>query len=105
MSEPSSDSSISVAVIGAGAFGKNHARVYRELASASESLKLAGIVDVDAEQARRVGQEFGCPAFTSVDELLAQTEVHAASVAVPTVAHAEVSCQLMQAGIDVLIEK
>ena len=105
MSEPSSDRQISVAVIGAGAFGKNHARVYRELASAGGTVKLAGIVDVEPERAQRLAKEFGCPAFASVADLLAKTEGHAASVAVPTSAHAAISCQLMQAGIDVLIEK
>src|SRR5690242_16206250 len=105
MSESSFNGPISVAVIGAGAFGKNHARIYRELANAGESLKLAGIVDTNTERAGQVAQEFGCPAATSVDDLLSNTQVHAASVAVPTVAHAKISCQLMKAGIDVLIEK
>ncbi|HUI52946.1 MAG TPA: Gfo/Idh/MocA family oxidoreductase [Terriglobales bacterium] len=88
-----------VAVVGCGEFGRNHARVYREM----ESAELAGIFDEDRERAARVAQEFQTKAFQSVEEL--RGAVDAASVAVPTVAHREVGCQLMDMGFDVLVEK
>jgi predicted dehydrogenase len=96
---------IPVAVVGAGAFGRNHARVYHELAAADPGLTLAGVVDTDLERAQAVASQFGAPAFASVGELLAKTRVDAASVAVPTVHHLSVARELMQAGVDVLIEK
>lgn len=52
-----------------------------------------------------MGAEFGVPAFASVAELLAKIRIQAASVAVPTVQHLEVSRALLQAGVDVLVEK
>jgi len=97
----SPDQKIRVAVIGAGAFGRNHARVYRQLQH--EGTELAAIVDTDSARAAAVSREFGNPPCLSLDEL--RGRVDAASVAVPTVEHLKVARALMEAGIDVLIEK
>jgi predicted dehydrogenase len=90
---------IRVAVVGAGEFGKNHVRVYSELNGA----QLIGVVDQDFARAQQRAQEFRCAAFKGIEEL--RGKVDAATVAVPTVAHAEVGCRLMELGIDVLVEK
>src|SRR6185437_14961790 len=99
------DRTLSVAVIGCGAFGRNHARVYHELAKAGECVKIAGVVDVDGSRADSLAREFGCQAYSSAEELLSSGGVDAASIAVPTLDHAAVARQLMRAGVDVLIEK
>jgi len=90
---------IRVAVVGCGEFGRNHARVYREM----EFAQFAGIVDTDTARAASFAQEFQTQPFPSLDAM--QGHVDAVSVAVPTIAHAEVGCRLMQLGMDVLIEK
>jgi len=87
-----------------GAFGRNHARVYRDLAQKGE-VEFAGIVDFDHARASAVAAEFGARAFTSLDELLRDAKPDAASVAVPTIEHLNVARKLMEAGVDVLIEK
>jgi len=94
-----------VAVIGVGAFGRNHARVYAELAKQGEPVELAAVCDANPERAAELAMEFRSQAFTSLDQLLQKGNIHAASVAVPTVHHLEVARTLMEAGIDVLIEK
>jgi predicted dehydrogenase len=92
-------------VIGVGAFGRNHARVYHQLQQAG-SVRLVGVVDPDTVRADAIALEFGCKAFGSVEQMLTtHSEVQAASVAVPTVLHLEVAGTLMEAGVDVLIEK
>jgi len=92
-------------VIGVGAFGRNHARVYQQLQQAG-SVRLVGVVDPDTARADAVALEFGCKSFGSVEQMLmTHSEVQAASVAVPTVLHLEVARALMEAGVDVLIEK
>lgn len=101
----STDGTLSVAVIGCGAFGRNHARVYHDLQKSGERVRLAGVVDVDRSRADSLAREFDCNAYASIEELLSAGGVDAASVAVPTVHHAAVARQLMQAGVDVLIEK
>jgi predicted dehydrogenase len=101
-----SDQHIDVAVIGAGAFGRNHARVYHQLAQQGEGVSLAAVVDADVARADAVAQEYGSRAFGSVEQLLGtRREIQAASIAVPTVHHLEVARTLMEAGVDVLIEK
>ena len=90
---------IRVCVVGAGEFGRNHARVYREMAN----VELVGVVDENTQRADLIAQEFGIRAFKGIAEL--EGAVDAASVAVPTVSHAEVGCRLMAMGIDVLVEK
>ena len=69
-------------------------------------MRLVGVVDPDTARADAIAREFSCKAFGSVEQMLTtHSEVQAASVAVPTVLHLEVSRNLMEAGVDVLIEK
>ena len=90
---------IRVAVVGTGEFGRNHARVYGEL----DGAELVGVFDENPERAAAVAAEFQTPVLTRLEELLGRAD--AASVAVPTVAHAEVGCRLLEMGLDVLVEK
>ncbi len=96
-----------VAVIGAGAFGRNHARVYRALGEEGFPVQLVAVVDTDPQQGAQASAEFGTPSFNSVASLLADPaiSVDAASVAAPTAHHLDAARALMEAGIDVLIEK
>jgi predicted dehydrogenase len=97
---------INVAVMGVGTFGRNHARVYQQLAQEGEAVRLVGVVDNDVARADAAAREFGCRSFGSIEQLVTtHSEIQAASVAVPTVHHLKVASDLMEAGIDVLIEK
>jgi predicted dehydrogenase len=86
-----------------GSFGRNHARVYHELQKQNQGVELVAVVDNDTAQAQAVAAQFGCLAFSTVEELFGRVE--AVSVAVPTIHHRSVAAALMAAGIDVLIEK
>src|SRR5258706_8457954 len=90
---------IRVAVVGAGEFGRNHARVYREIQGA----ELVGVYDKNTERAQAAAAEFRTHAFAALDELAGRAD--AASVAVPTAEHAQIGCRLMEMGLDVLVEK
>jgi len=93
-------------VVGVGVFGRNHARVYKELEQQGEPVRLLGVVDPDTSRADAVAREFGCKAFGSVQQLLTtHSEVQAATVAAPTGHHSSVAGQLIKSGVDVLIEK
>jgi predicted dehydrogenase len=86
-------------VAGAGAMGRNHARVYSQLAG----VELTAVYDADPERAAAIAGEFGAKPVSSLEELAELVDV--ASVAVPTVAHREVGCRLMELGTHVLMEK
>jgi predicted dehydrogenase len=93
-------------VIGAGAFGRNHARVYHQLAQEGAPVRFVGVVDPDTARADAVARDFNCRSFGSIDQLITtHSEVQAASVAVPTIHHFKIAQQLMEAGVDVLLEK
>jgi predicted dehydrogenase len=88
-----------VAVVGTGQFGRNHCRVVHESARA----ELSAVVDIDAARVEEAAATYGAPALGNAAELAGK--VDAAIVAVPTSAHEDVACRLMEAGIDVLVEK
>jgi predicted dehydrogenase len=90
---------IRVAVVGAGAFGANHTRVLAEL----PETELSGVFDLDAERAKALTSKNGGRVFRSLDEISAFSD--AAVVAVPTRAHADVGCALLERGLDILVEK
>ncbi len=90
---------VRVGVAGAGVFGRHHLRVL----GGSERAELVAAVDKDAARAAQAAEEFGCRSSGDWRDLIGQ--VDAAVVAVPTTAHAEVGCGLLEAGIDVLVEK
>jgi predicted dehydrogenase len=95
-----------VAVAGAGAFGRNHLRVYRELESAGLGVALVAAVEPDPVRAADAAAKYSIPVFPTVEKLLAaDLKLNAASVAVPTVHHRAAASELLAAGLDLLIEK
>ena len=95
-----------VVVVGAGAFGRNHLRVYRELQQAGKDIELVGVVDRDPATLAAAAAKFDVPGFETIENCLAAVgKVDAASVCVPTVHHATAAAPLLVAGIDLLIEK
>ncbi len=96
-----------VAVVGVGAFGRNHLRVYRELEAAHPGLvALTAIVEADAVTREAAAARLNLPAYASVHDLLgSRHRPDAASICVPTIHHAAVAEVLLANGVDVLIEK
>jgi len=101
---PASDP-LRVAVVGAGAFGRNHLRVYRELEQAGQAVQLVTVVDRDPGVAAEAAQRFGVPGFETIEACLAAGPLDAASICVPTVHHASAAEPLLAAGVDLLVEK
>ncbi|HVU48446.1 MAG TPA: Gfo/Idh/MocA family oxidoreductase, partial [Terracidiphilus sp.] len=100
------EANIRVAVAGTGAFGRNHLRVYRELETAGHGVTLAAAVEPNPERAEETAAQYGIHVFSSIDELLAaDLKLDAASVAVPTVHHHAVASALLDANLDLLVEK
>jgi len=62
---------VRVAVVGAGVFGRNHLRVYRELERAGYPVELAAVVDPDAGARERAAAEYGVRGFASIEECMA----------------------------------
>jgi len=86
-------------VVGAGSFGKNHLRVLGAL----PDVDLTAVAEPDTERREAAAAQFGCVGVTTAGELVGL--VDAAVVAAPTTQHAALALPLLEAGIDVLIEK
>jgi len=79
--------------------GRNHVRLLSSIPGA----ELVGVYDPRPEAAEAVAAEHGARAFSRLEELAG--EIEAAVVAAPTVAHADMGCELLGRGLHVLIEK
>ena len=88
-----------VGVVGVGHIGKNHARLYAEIARA----QFTAIYDTDRAVAEERAAEFDVKAVASLDEFAEQ--VDAASIATPTSTHFEIARQLLARGKHLLVEK
>lgn len=94
---------VNYAVVGAGHWGSNHARVAAELRD--EGLVDEAVVcDTDAARAREVGERHDLPWYTD-PAALADAGVDAATVATPSPTHRPVATRLLEAGVDTLVEK
>ena len=92
-------------MVGAGAFGRNHLRVYRELEQAGAPVELAAVVDPSESARSAASANYSIPGFASIEQCLAACKLDAASLCVPTVHHAACAQTLLAAGVDLLIEK
>ena len=90
-----------VAVIGAGAMGRNHLRVLHDLDGAD----LVALADADEGAAQKAARRFGVPAYVDHRQLLDAVKPHAVVVAVPTALHREVVLDAISRGVHVLVEK
>ena len=88
-----------LAVIGAGQFGQHHARVYSEM----RTVDLVAVCDSSEERAEALASTYGVPFCTDFRDLIGK--VDAVSLATPTVTHRQIACEVMRAGISVLVEK
>ncbi|NQT90661.1 MAG: Gfo/Idh/MocA family oxidoreductase [Candidatus Omnitrophica bacterium] len=90
---------LKVGVVGVGALGSIHARIYSEL----ESVELVGICDIDKGRLRDTQDKLGVEGHTDYRKLIGH--VDAVSVVVPTNLHFPISKDLLKAGVHLLIEK
>jgi predicted dehydrogenase len=101
---------LNLLVCGAGSFGRNHLRVYRELEQQGHPIRLAAIFETDGSRAQALRAEWKVPVFQSLEDCLAaqvsgELSAQAASVCTPTSTHHAVAAALLNAGLDVLVEK
>jgi UDP-N-acetylglucosamine 3-dehydrogenase len=92
---------LGVAVIGTGFWGRNHARVFKEL----EETELLAVCDVNAERAKNVAKQFSVRAYTNIGKLLKRKDIEAVSMCVWSLNLAKETLKALKAGKHVLVEK
>jgi len=93
--------SVNVGVIGVGAMGYNHARVYYRLDNAN----LIGVSDVSESTLSKVSKKYDTKGYNDYMDLLKNPEIEAVSVCVPTTHHYNVVMAAIEHGKHVLVEK
>jgi UDP-N-acetylglucosamine 3-dehydrogenase len=88
-----------IAVIGVGGWGKNHARVLKELGC------LAAICDLDAARAKEIAGKYGVHSYSSIDDMLNKEQLDGCLICTPTKTHAAVAKKLMEQGVNTFVEK
>lgn len=88
-----------IAVIGVGGWGKNHARVLKELGC------LAAICDLDAARAKEIAGKYGVYSYSSIDDMLSKEQLDGCLICTPTKTHAAVAKKLIEQGVNTFVEK
>jgi predicted dehydrogenase len=92
---------IHVAVIGTGSLGKEHARIYADLAAAGQ-VNLLGVYDINPENARKVAEKHQVRVLKSLAEAACADAVN---IVTPTTTHHEIARHFLSMGKHVLLEK
>jgi predicted dehydrogenase len=90
---------INVGVIGVGYLGYHHTRIIKSL----DNVKLVGVVDINPDRAKEVGEEFNVPYYTDYNDLVGK--VDSFIIATPTITHYNIAKNLILKGKNILIEK
>jgi predicted dehydrogenase len=93
---------LKVAVLGVGSLGKEHARIYAELAALGK-IQFAGVHDVFPGQSAKIAEKYQVPAFDSFEQALAAAD--AFSIVTPTPTHFGLAEKILSAGKHALVEK
>ena len=92
---------VNVGVIGVGAMGYNHARVYYRL----ENANLIAVSDVSERTLKKVCKKYDTKGYSDIEDLLCDPEIEVVSVCVPTTHHYDVVMKAIEHGKHVLVEK
>jgi len=92
---------LGVAVIGAGFWGRNHARIFKEL----EETELLAVCDVDAERAKNLAKQSSATPYTIAGKMLERKDIEAVSICTWSTSLAKETLKALKAGKHVLVEK
>jgi UDP-N-acetylglucosamine 3-dehydrogenase len=88
-------------VIGVGAMGRHHARVYSEL----DETELVAVADVDPARVEAMARRYRVRTYADYREMLARERLDLVSIAVPTQFHLATALDVIEAGVHLLVEK
>ncbi len=100
--KPPAPEKVKVSVLGAGSLGKEHVRIYAELAAAGQ-IQFVGVHDCVAETARKLAQRYQIACLNSLEAAAAASD--ALSIVTPTTTHFALAKTLLEEGKHLLIEK
>jgi len=90
-----------IALVGCGRISKNHFEAIGKI----DGLELVAVCDADPERAKRAGEEWKVPWFTSYEKMLAESNADVVTIATPSGLHPEQGVAAANAGKHVVMEK
>ncbi|HEY5022739.1 MAG TPA: Gfo/Idh/MocA family oxidoreductase [Gemmatimonadaceae bacterium] len=90
-----------IALVGCGRISKNHFEAIDKI----DGLELVAVCDADPERAKRAGEEWKVPWFTSYEKMLAESNADVVTIATPSGLHPEQGVAAANAGKHVVMEK
>ncbi|HBP37811.1 MAG TPA: gfo/Idh/MocA family oxidoreductase, partial [Clostridiales bacterium] len=95
------ESKLRIAIVGAGIWGENHARIYQDHPFA----ETVAICDLNRDKARQLADRLGIAAYGDYREMLREVRCDAVAIVTPDFAHADIAVAAAEAGKSLLIEK
>ncbi|MFH1317228.1 MAG: Gfo/Idh/MocA family oxidoreductase [Candidatus Woesearchaeota archaeon] len=92
---------LNFAVIGTGNMGKNHVRLLNEI----DNVNLVAISDANSEQLNKISSIYKVKQYIDYKNMLDSEKLDAVIIAVPTSMHKKVAFDVIEKGINILIEK
>jgi len=93
---------LKMAIVGAGIWGENHARIYKEHPFA----EVTAICDMNREKAELIANKIGIPeVYDDYNEMLIKADCDAVAIVTPDFAHADIAVAAANHGKHLLIEK
>jgi predicted dehydrogenase len=97
----SADGALRVAVVGAGGWGEQHARIF----SRRGDTELVAVVGRTKSRTDARAEAYGTIGFTDIDEMLDAVRPDLVSVCLPNEGHFDATKHLLQRGVPLLVEK
>lgn len=91
---------IKIGIIGFGHWGPNYFRVFNQL----EEVKIVAVCDSDKEKTSKIKQK-DIKVYSKVEDMIKFSKIDACVIATPTVTHYSIAKKLLEAGINLLVEK
>ena len=92
---------IKVALVGAGRWGYQHARVF----AARDDVELCAVAGRTPERTQARAEQFGMRPYLDIQAMLDREKPDFVSISLPNMAHYEPTLQVIQAGYPLLVEK
>jgi len=94
-------SKLKIAVIGIGNIGQHHVRNYFEM----PQVNLVAVCDVNEEKGENLAKKYNCLFYKDYKKMLVEQKIDAVSIAIPTSLHCRIACDVLDRGVNVLLEK
>jgi predicted dehydrogenase len=97
------ETKLNIGLVGCGHLGGIHAKLLDKICSLNNTLKFAGVYDIDAAKSGKTASEYRVKSFASLEELL--NDINTLIIVTTTSTHLDISKKALEKNINLFIEK